>query len=91
MLLAGRQCQHEAAPPFGVGRLTCQPAGYLPHVGLLGRKEPEIGATVPDGQAEGPGLAGHDVGALSARRLEESERKGLGHDHGEKGLLGKTA
>ena len=79
MLLAGGECQNEAAATFRVPRFADDAAGHLPHVLLLRRQEPDKRSAIGDRNAERLRFAADDIGP--ARRSDEGERQGFRNSH----------
>ncbi len=88
MLLAGRQRQHEPAPPVLVDGLAAKPAGHLADEFLPCGEQPEIGTAEIEPVADRLPFGNDDVGAHRAGRAQRAERDRLGdHDDQQRAVL----
>ena len=69
MLLAGREGQHEAAPPFGIDRLADQTARKVTHEFFLRGEETKAGPPKVIGTPKLCPFADGDIGTPSSRGL----------------------
>ena len=90
MLLAGGQGQHKAAPPFGIHRLAAQAARHLAQEFLAGGEQAHIRPAEIQTVADGLAFRRHNIRALRAGRLQQTQRYDFRHHRDQQRALGMS-